>query len=86
MTGTVPMELIEPELPAVVSHVWHWFLALSGVRGSTGFGPAPIGYRDIADWSRLTGNAPTPHEVGLLRDLDAAFLRSGITPQARDSP
>ena len=74
MTGQTPLDLIEPPLPGALAHVWHWFLELSAARGSTGFGPAPIGYRDMADWSRMTGAQPTPFEVGLLREIDLQYF------------
>lgn len=74
MTGVVPDELVEPECPAMLVHVWRWFLDLSTTRGSTGFGPAPLGYRDIAAWSALMRTSPTPFEVALLRELDRLFF------------
>lgn len=60
----------------MVVHVFGWFTELSATRGSNGFGANPIGYRDIADWSRLTGELPTPFEVSCILALDSAFLRS----------
>lgn len=78
MTGQAPLELIEPELPGAAAHVWLWFLELGAARGSTGFGPAPLSYRDIADWSRLMHIEPSAWEVTLLRDLDRAFFAVAV--------
>ena len=36
-------------------------------------GADPIAWRDIAEWSRLTGNEPSPEELRMLLDMDAAF-------------
>lgn len=74
MTGQAPMELIEPELPGALAYVWQWFLELSSGRGSNGFGPAALSYRDIAAWADLMRIRPTPFEVELIRAMDGLFF------------
>lgn len=63
-------ELAGPELPPMGAYVWTWFLELHAARGSSGFGPLPIGYGEIAAWAALTGRAPLPWEIELLTALD----------------
>lgn len=43
-------------------------------------GAEPIAWRDIADWSRLTGNDLRPEELRMLIDMDGAF-RSAIADE-----
>jgi len=85
MTGTLPDELIEPALPGALAYVWMWFLDLSATRGSNGFGPSALGFRDIAAWSELMRIRPTPFEVDLIRNLDGLFLIAcvGDTPKPK---
>lgn len=74
-----PPELVGPDLPAAGEHVWEWFADLSAARGSSGFGPAPITYSEIAAWAQLTGETPLPWEVKAIKALDAEFLLSAST-------
>ena len=62
-------------MPTAVAHLWAWFIELSAARGSSGFGPLPIGYGEIDAWARLTMRDPTPAEVTALRRLDGVFLK-----------
>lgn len=63
----------EPEVPWQFEHVWSWFWEISGQRASGVDGAGPIAWRDIADWSRLTGNELQPEELRMLIDMDVAF-------------
>lgn len=46
-------------------------------------GDNPITYPDILAWAQLTGCAPSPWEISVLRRLDAAAMGK---PAARSSP
>ena len=61
-------------MPQEVEHVWRWFWELASARSGSGFGGNPISYVDIAAWSRLTDQHPTPWEVTLIRRVDSAVL------------
>jgi hypothetical protein len=63
-----------PPPPRGCETLWSWFRSLDDGRPSGGFGPALITYRDIADWSHLTGIAPSPLEVKLLLLIDRAYI------------
>lgn len=76
-SGLAAPELVGPPLPAAGAYLWGWFLDLSAARGRSGFGLGPISYQDIAAWAWLHGIAPSSFELGVLRRLDLAFLRSG---------
>lgn len=54
--------------------MWGWFCELSAARGGNGFGLSPISFTEIDAWARVTGERPTPWEVGLLRRIDTAIL------------
>lgn len=62
-------------MPRAAAYLWEWFLELSAARAAGGFGPAAITYPDIFAWSQLTGRAPAPWEVALLKQLDAVFIQ-----------
>lgn len=74
-SGQVPEELQDAEggPPELLEHVWRWFLELSNARAPALVGVAPIAWRDMEAWARLTGHRPSPEEVALLRRLDDAF-------------
>jgi len=74
-TGHRPADLDGPGMPRAAQHVWEWFLELCSGRAPGFNGPAPISWGDLKAWCDLTGSEPRPHEVGMLRALDAAFLR-----------
>lgn len=69
-----PAEAGEPEPPAGLGHVWLWFLELHTARGGSGFGPAALGWGEIESWCRVTGTAPTPAELELIRLVDQQWL------------
>ena len=52
------------------------FLDLHRARTSGAMTANPIPYSEILAWSHLTGNNPTPWEVGCLTALDAVWLNS----------
>jgi hypothetical protein len=67
-------ELAGPPMPPGMAYLFDWFLELDVARGSSGFGPNPIGYGEMEAWSRLTGRLLLPWEVVTLRHLDSARL------------
>lgn len=84
-SGVLPQELADrPEPPALALHVWGWFLDLHQTRGSNGFGPSPLAYRDIRDWSELTGQRLEPWEVRAIMGIDRAYL-SAMTDEMKRS-
>lgn len=73
-TGRRLARLDGPPLPDEGEHVWRWFLELSTARGSSGFGPNPISYPDIAAWAALTGTLLRPGEVRAICMLDNVYM------------
>lgn len=68
-------ELDGPPAPRALAYLWGWFIELSAARGRNGFGGLnALSYQELDAWARLSGIAPTPFEVGVLRRLDQAFL------------
>lgn len=82
-TGRRPRDLDGPPLPDCVAHVWSWWQDLHVARGGTGFGPAPIGWQDVAAWSALTGTITRPAEIRLLMDIDRAWLEAQADVQRK---
>jgi hypothetical protein len=75
-TGRIPFELRDHECPMELAYVWRWFQQLSAARGSNGWGPNPITYREIEAWAGLTGAIITVPEVHLLMELDGIYLET----------
>jgi hypothetical protein len=65
-----------PPLRSEFYHIWNIFAELNHCRGSTGFGPAPISYTDIAAYGKLMGVDLTPFEVRAIRSLDNVYLET----------
>ncbi len=51
----------DPEIPLCGEHVWGWFLDLAVCEEIT--------YVELRAWVDMTGNAPTPMEVDMLRAM-----------------
>lgn len=64
-----------PPYPEPLRYLHGWAMELVGRSGADMNGLAPISYGTIADWARLTGRAPAPHEIRALLRLDAAMRR-----------
>lgn len=73
------------ELPLGYGHLWEWFQQLSRTR-SVAFAVGAISYTEIAAWAQLTGNHPTPFEVTILTDMDAALLAHQAKLKAKAQP
>ena len=73
-TGKTPPELIAPPFPEHLEYVWRWFLSLHNKRGSTGFGPAPIGWTDTQSFFAMRRESPSQFDIELLEALDRIAL------------
>lgn len=70
----MPDELDLPDLPDCAAELWRAFLALNAGRGGTGFGPAPLAWRDLRDYAVCVGIDWSPWEAETLMDMDRAAL------------
>jgi len=68
-------------VPAAGHALLSVFRELTAVRGSTGWGPARMGFRDIAAWCELTGVALTPWDVETLLAMDGAAVNALSKPR-----
>lgn len=68
----------DPIVPPAGHRVWAIFLALNAARGSSGFGPLPIGMQDMESYARLHRTPLRPFEVEILEALDRAYLDAAI--------
>ena len=75
MTGHTPPELVAPEFPDIVSHVWEAFLDLHKGRSYGMSGGNPLTWTDIAAWCNLTGIVLSSWEVNTIKALDMAWVR-----------
>lgn len=83
-TGVEPARLRDaPELPVSMLPLWEDFLELHQSRGSTGFGPARIGFADIDAWQRVRGVTLAPWQVDAIRRADEAYL-SAISKRGKE--
>lgn len=74
-TGKVHSTFLDaPELPWGCEQLWADFLSLHDSRGSAGFGPARITWRDLADWQHVNGAALEHWQIAAIRKADDAFL------------
>lgn len=74
-TGLELEELNGPVFPDLLSHIWSAFSDLSNVRGEGVSGPSPIDYKQITDWSNLTGTPVLPWEVKAITKLDITYRK-----------
>jgi hypothetical protein len=65
-----------PEIPDAVIHVWSWWWELSNRRKPGGESLAPLTYSEIYHWSSLTRTQITPSEIGMMIQMDDAYLRT----------
>jgi hypothetical protein len=72
--------LAGPDCPDALRHVLEWARELHGRSGVGMAGLAPLAYGTIADWARLTGRRPRPHEVEALITLDAVLRHPEAGP------
>ena len=65
-----------PPCPHQLAYLLDWWSELAATRPIGFNGGLPITYAEISSWAGLTGRRPVPREVGLLRAIDNAFLRT----------
>ena len=65
-----------PVLPRGCELLWADFCDLHAMRGSTGAGPARIGFHDIEAYRRETGAVLRPWQVKAIRLADDAWFAS----------
>lgn len=83
-TGTEPARLRDaPDLPVDMTWLWADFLQLHNSRGSTGYGPAPITFTDLAAWQSVTGLRLRPWQIDAIRRADNAFFASLPKPKGK---
>lgn len=70
-----PQLLDAPELPQGLEPLWGDFVDLHISRGSTGFGPARITYRDIEAWQRVRSQALQAWEIAAIQRADNEYMR-----------
>jgi hypothetical protein len=59
-------ELVLPELPAAVAHLWEWYLEIqTGER---------LTFGEIKAWAELTGREIAAHEAKALRSISFAHF------------
>lgn len=64
-------------MPPVGDYLWPLFVQMSNARSSNGFSPNPLGWRDLADWQRLTGYRLSAWERDTLLAIDRVYLADG---------
>ncbi|WP_435371434.1 phage tail assembly chaperone [Mesorhizobium liriopis] len=70
----VEEETPEPDIDPDTAYLLDWFWNLHSARAESFDGPQPLSFTDIANWSALTGTILLREELGILRQMDAAFL------------
>ena len=73
----------EPEMPALLAHLWGWYVQLSAGRSSGMMGSTHISYQDVEAWARLMDHSPLPHEVEALMMMDTEFRSAQHAQQPR---
>lgn len=80
ITGQTPPELEGlPDLPECATHVWRWFMQLSGQR-TCGMALNPITWPEIDAWANRTGNNPCQWELDAITGIDEAY-RISVAPE-----
>lgn len=74
-----PVIVEGPELPCQLEYLWVWFHDISMGRGSTGFGPARLAWRDLQAWCEVTQQPLQAWEVEALMRLDIAYVAAEAT-------
>lgn len=77
------IETAEPDpLPPDLQYLLEWFWDIGSARSQGMIGPNPLALSDILAWSSLTGTIMRREEVGIIRDMDAAYLDTISKEQA----
>lgn len=71
----MPQQLDDlPELPALASHVWQYFVDLHGERGNTGMGASKITSTGLLDWQVVEGITLKHWEIRAIRLIDNLWM------------
>ncbi|WP_442800902.1 phage tail assembly chaperone [Shinella pollutisoli] len=73
-----------PPCPALLVHVWDWFLEIYGGASGGGMGPPTITWPDVRAWSDLTRERPEPWEARLILRLSG--MQARIASERAASP
>jgi hypothetical protein len=76
-------ELEMPDFPLPLLYLWKIYHRLRRRVAGTGFGAAPIEWRDLDAFNRMTGANLAPWEVEVIELIDDAFMKS-MTEAAAD--
>ena len=68
-------QLIDSEMPILVSHIFDYYRNLSATRKSNGFAIMPIDYEQMNAYFCLTNEAPEKWEIDAIRYIDSIALR-----------
>lgn len=63
-----------PRVPDYALTLWNAFCALSAARRHHAAGPEGLAPSDVLAWVQLTRTPLLPHHVGILMDMDRAYL------------
>lgn len=73
-------------VPARCKHVWRVFLDMQERRQSSGFGPVPFSWSDVAAYQKLYGIKLSPGEIMLLGVAEMAYLDAVHGELKKDKP
>ena len=78
------LQLIPPELSNLALDMVGLFFDVAANRGSTGFGPAPVSYRQILDWEELRRVELEQWQINMILKADRAYLSTYHELAAKD--
>ena len=76
MSRRLPKRLAEAQVPEWGAYLVQLFHDMAAGRGSTGWGPAAIGWAEVEAWTRLRRLHLDAWEIDILRRLDHAWLHA----------
>lgn len=72
----------EPEWPIEAAHLWRAFWDIDRDRAQGANGPLPLGPALILDWCDATATPFSPEEIGVIRQMDAAWMAAYAAERA----
>jgi len=69
--GRTPVQLIGPEFPELLSHLWEVFVNLSNSRSDK----IPLSYTEIKSYVDLMGENLLPRDIEVIKRLDQIWLK-----------
>ncbi|WP_232314753.1 hypothetical protein [Sphingopyxis sp. QXT-31] len=77
---------LEPRMPPnPMPHFIAWLVEIGMVEGG-GMGPAPLSWREIAEWQRSVNVRLSPWEARLMRHLSAAYVGEKAKAESENYP